>query len=359
MTIRAWPRRCRSIWKRWKRGDCPSRKEFLDGHPEIAAELGGCLDGLEFVHEAARAVHQVEPAEESPVGHVSTAAPRDELTQPLGDYRIVREIGRGGMGVVYEAMQLSLGRRVALKILPLAAALDPKHLQRFKNEAQAAVQLHHTNIVPVYAVGSERGVHYYAMQLIDGYSLADLIEQRRQFFGKSVSVPADPAAIPPTEKAIAFKPPIPEPPKLDDPTLGFVAAPPPVASAETLIRHSTVRLDSERKTGSEQKTASERNAATYFRTAAGLIQQAAQALEHAHQLGVVHRDIKPANLLLDERGNGVGDRFWPGPFSGEHAADADWRHAGNTPLYEPGAGQRRSRGARSSDRHLFARRHAV
>ena len=83
------------------------------------------------------------------------------------------------MGVVYEAVQLSLGRRVALKVLPFAAALDRKQLQRFKNEAQAAAQLHHNNIVPVYAVGCERGVHFYAMQLIQGQPLSVLIRQMR------------------------------------------------------------------------------------------------------------------------------------------------------------------------------------
>src|SRR4051794_37511165 len=83
------------------------------------------------------------------------------------------------MGVVYEAVQLSLGRRVALKVLSFGAALDGKQLERFKNEAQAAAHLHHTNIVPVYAVGSERGVHYYAMQLIEGQNLAELIRQVR------------------------------------------------------------------------------------------------------------------------------------------------------------------------------------
>jgi hypothetical protein len=174
-----------------------SRQEFLDQHADIAAELDGCLDGLELVHEAANAIRRADP-----VDPVLTA---DELKMPLGDYKIVREIGRGGMGIVYEATQLSLGRRVALKILPLAAALDSKHLQRFKNEAQAAAQLHHTNIVPVYAVGSQRGVHYYAMQLIDGYSLADLIEQRRQFLGKSSSVRQEPDANRPTERAPAIR----------------------------------------------------------------------------------------------------------------------------------------------------------
>src|ERR1700719_3666759 len=102
---------------------------------------------------------------------------------PLGDYRIVREVGRGGMGVVYEAVQISLGRQVALKVLPFAAALDAKQLQRFKNEAQAAAHLHHQNIVPVYGVGCARGVHYYAMQFIDGQTLAAMIAELRQLTG--------------------------------------------------------------------------------------------------------------------------------------------------------------------------------
>ena len=98
----------------------------------------------------------------------------------LGDYRLIREVGRGGMGVVYEAEQLSLGRRVALKVLPFAATLDAKQRQRFQNEAQAAALLHHDNIVPVYSVGNDRGVSFYAMQFIEGQSLAELIAQMRR-----------------------------------------------------------------------------------------------------------------------------------------------------------------------------------
>src|SRR6185295_9326680 len=95
--------------------------------------------------------------------------------QRLGDFQIVRELARGGMGIVYEAVQLSLGRPVALKVLPFAATVDSRQLQRFRIEAQAAALLHHTHIVPIYAVGCERGVNFYAMQLIDGQSLSVVI----------------------------------------------------------------------------------------------------------------------------------------------------------------------------------------
>ena len=134
-------------------GKKPDRLPFLGRFPEIAGPLAECLDALEFMHAA------------SPLAAAQEPAAKDDaiLPQgiPLGDYRILREAGRGGMGVVYEAEQMSLGRRVALKVLPFAAALDAKQLQRFKNEAQAAAQLHHTNIVPVFGVGCERGVHFW------------------------------------------------------------------------------------------------------------------------------------------------------------------------------------------------------
>ena len=125
------------------------------------------------------------------------AGPPPRPTRPagvgvLGDFRLVREVGRGGMGVVYEAVQLSLGRRVALKVLPFAAALDPRHLARFRVEAQAASLLHHAHIVPVHAVGCDRGVHYYAMQFIDGRTLAELIDDLRR--GRAGAGGSDPAA---------------------------------------------------------------------------------------------------------------------------------------------------------------------
>src|SRR5205085_12126733 len=115
-----------------------------------------------------------------------------------GDFLRVRELGRGGMGVVYEGKQRSLGRKVALKVLPFAATLDGRQLQRFKNEAQAAAGLHHPNIVPVFGVGCERGVHYYAMQLIDGQSLAARIAGLR---GEDGLGPADGTVSDPTGAA--------------------------------------------------------------------------------------------------------------------------------------------------------------
>lgn len=96
------------------------------------------------------------------------------------EFTLLREIGRGGMGVVYEAEQLALRRRVALKILPIASALSEERLARFRNEAQAAATLSHPNIVPVHSVGCEHGLHFYAMQLIDGQSLAEQITERRK-----------------------------------------------------------------------------------------------------------------------------------------------------------------------------------
>src|SRR3989442_3243600 len=107
-------------------------------------------------------------------GPASGFTPEGPLGE-LGDFRLIREVGRGGMGIVYEAEQISLNRRVALKVLPYAATMDPKQLQRFKNESRAAASLRHEHIVHVYGVGCERGVHYYAMEFIDGLTLAQII----------------------------------------------------------------------------------------------------------------------------------------------------------------------------------------
>src|SRR5262249_47758592 len=146
---------------------------YVQKYPEHGEQLRRLLPAMHMLADLGRSAAQGEAA-------VTPRTPAADLERGiLGDFRIVREVGRGGMGIVYEAEQISLGRRVALKMLPFAAGLDARQLQRFKNEAQAAAQLHHTNIVPVYAVGQERGVHFYAMQLIEGQNLATLIDGLR------------------------------------------------------------------------------------------------------------------------------------------------------------------------------------
>jgi serine/threonine protein kinase len=231
---------------RQKRGERPTAAEYADRHPEAAGLLREVLAALEVAGLSA-------------AGATAAAAEAD-VGGTLGDYRIVREVGRGGMGVVYEAVQVSLRRRVALKVLPFAAAMDRTRLQRFQNEALAAASLKHDHIVAVYAVGCERGVHYYAMEFIDGLTLAAVISGRAGGVTPSVTAPL-PGANQDRE--------------VDTPPAPDTA---PVAALTT-------------ERGPKGRA--------FYRTAAQLIAQAADALEHAHSLGVVHRDIKPANLLMD------------------------------------------------------------
>jgi tetratricopeptide (TPR) repeat protein/serine/threonine protein kinase len=249
-------------------GRKPDRDEFLARYPQIARSLAECIDGLDFVHMATPQLSQ--PAAADPAFPAAEIQPEG----PLGDFRIIREVGRGGMGVVYEATQISLGRRVALKVLPFAAAMDPKQLQRFKNEAQAAALLHHTNIVPVFAVGCERGVHYYAMQYIKGEPLDRVIQNlRRQQRAPSNAFQEE---------------------QTNPPTAAYSPTPPASASPSTETSQPIqAALSTERSITSRE----------FFQSVARLGIQAAEGLDHAHQQGILHRDIKPANLLLDVRDN--------------------------------------------------------
>lgn len=144
-------------------GRRPDPEVYCRAHPVLADALRGVFATLNLVEAAGQ----------------SLSACRLEAGQQVGDFRIIREVGRGGMGVVYEAVQVSLGRRVALKVLPAHTLLSGSALERFQREAQTAGRLHHTNIVPVYAVGEESGVHYYAMQFIEGRSLAHVLRAAR------------------------------------------------------------------------------------------------------------------------------------------------------------------------------------
>jgi WD40 repeat protein/serine/threonine protein kinase len=241
-------------------GRRPDRRELLARYPDLAEALGSYLDGLELL--AAAAPRSRLSPQEVPGGPADGSAGVHEGT-PLGDFHLLREVGRGGMGIVYEAEQLSLGRRVALKVLPFAATMDPRQLQRFHNEARAAACLQHPHIVPVHAVGCERGVHYYAMQFVEGVTLAQVIRDLYRAAPALASTgTAGAAGRPATDAGRSL------------PTL-------PVAGLTTEASGH----------GKE-----------FYRTATRLLADAADAVEHAHALGVVHRDVKPGNLMVDTAG---------------------------------------------------------
>ncbi|MEN6407116.1 MAG: serine/threonine-protein kinase [Thermoguttaceae bacterium] len=263
-------------------GRRPSRAQWVARYPHLQPALGDCLDGVNLMHEAAASI---KPSDSPSAGLGVGLQPG----MPLGDFQIVREIGRGGMGIVYEATQLSLGRRVALKTLPLAAGFDPKYLQRFRQEAQAAAQLHHANIVPVYAVGCERGVNFYAMQLIDGQSLDVVIRQLCRETGRNGAAASESVARTPRMWTGAFFDVPPTEPLRRD------ASKPPVIAPLQEKRPG----DAEQITRLSADLSTESNTAQVYRTMADLMAQAAEALEYAHRQGIIHRDIKPANLLVD------------------------------------------------------------
>jgi serine/threonine protein kinase len=267
------------------------RNEFLHAHPEFRRELESFFAGhdqMEHLAAHLRGVNGDNPDRSGLIRGPASGRGRPAGVEPraagnttpalgqLGEFRLLREVGRGGMGVVYEAEQMSLQRRVALKVLPFAAAIDARRLQRFKNEALAAAHLRHENIVPVYAVGEDLGVHYYAMQFIGGQSLAALLEELRRFAGGG-ELPQDlpPRPVPVAETAG---------------TCVGSGAPETRTPDESGLAAASISRDL--SSGRRR----------YFDWLAGLGRQAAEALEHAHEMGIIHRDIKPANLLLDPRG---------------------------------------------------------
>ena len=287
------PRAVQEYLHELESGRCPDRRQWLERYPDLAEPLGQCLDGLDLLQRAAPLAGPLSETPARPAGMAN-----DPLAaSPLGDFQIVREIGRGGMGIVYEATQLSLGRRVALKVLPFAATFDPRHLQRFRQEAQAAAQLHHTNIVPVFAVGCERGIHFYAMQLIEGHSLDALVRQLRQEAGlrplESGSVDTSSPSRSRQSSSGSINATGEWPPTLSD------SAPlqPPASSGSADASGTT-----QSQLSAQFSTDRAGNDRQRYRTIARCMAQAAEALEYAHQQGVIHRDIKPANLLIDFRG---------------------------------------------------------
>ncbi len=285
--------------ERFRRGERPALSEYTRQYPELASEIRDLFPALVMLED-------VRPSFGPGGGPPSAAAAAEGKTlERLGDYRILREVGRGGMGVVYEAEQESLGRHVALKVLPGQALLEPQQLLRFQREARAAARLHHTNIVPVFGVGEAEGRHYYVMQFIQGQGLDQVIHElrrlRRGLDQGSTQVEASlpPAGAPPEEPA-----------PIADPNEAVSA----LAVARSLLTGvfaSPALYVEEDRTTRSPVTPSPPHPVTpspepegrpYWHRVAGIGIQVAEALAYAHSQGTLHRDIKPSNLLLDTQG---------------------------------------------------------
>ncbi|MFO1054325.1 MAG: serine/threonine-protein kinase [Planctomycetota bacterium] len=217
--------------------------------------------------------------------------PQFGFVDRLGDYRIVDEIGRGGMGVVYEAEQESLGRRVAVKVLP--PMRDARRMQRFEREARTAARLHHTNIVPIFGVGEHEGWHYYVMPLIRGVGLDAVLHALRGSAAPETKAGRGSGTdLTPSEAALAlrtgrFRPLERGASSIDGkPSSGSESGPRSGASAGT----------------PEPEVAPAHATNAYWRSVARIAHQVADALGYAHAQGVLHRDVKPGNLLLDAHG---------------------------------------------------------
>jgi serine/threonine protein kinase/WD40 repeat protein len=226
------------------------------------------------------------PADGEATVQAGAPVPAEAPQQTLGEYRLLREIGRGGMGVVYEAEQISLGRHVALKVLPAQALLNPTYLERFRREARAAARLHHTNIVPVFGVGECDRVHFYAMQFINGEGLDRVLRDVRQLRGRRADPGTDVAAVPSTVAAAGM-------------AVSLVSGRFAAQTDSPQAADTSFSLQAEASTAALSAATA---GGSYHRSIARLGAQVADALAYAHKQGVLHRDIKPSNLLLDAQG---------------------------------------------------------
>lgn len=226
-------------------GTPTSEEALFAAHPDLREPLTHYLRSLGQLQELATAGEGV-------ANRLASAPIQPAPLMQIGDFQLIEQIGRGGMGIVYIAKQLSLSRHVALKILPITSALDSRYIARFQHEARAAAALTHPNIVPVLMVGDDAGVHYYAMHLVEGLPLDEVIElvraTRVEARRSSTCLPEE-----------------------------------PIASDGCLVPAATQFSD-------------------YVMQVLRIGLQAAEALAAAHRAGVVHRDIKPSNLMVEPGG---------------------------------------------------------
>ncbi len=235
-------------------GEILDREQILADHPECGTAL---LEQLETFFELA-----ASPAHQSPLG-------------ALGDYTLRRQIGRGGMGIVYDAWQDSMDRRVALKVLPPGVAADSRTFLRFMREAKTAGQLRHPNVVQVHGMGVEEKTPYFAMEYVEGETLAQVLARVRAAEGRE------------KEKRTILE-----------------------SISRTLGRRSRTNLHpvvDGREPGEASQTRttltpSGANLAYYYNLAEAFA-GVAEGLQHAHGKGIIHRDIKPSNLIIDREGH--------------------------------------------------------
>jgi tRNA A-37 threonylcarbamoyl transferase component Bud32 len=305
--------------ERCRRGETPSIEAYVSQHPEHADEIRELFPTIV-------AMERLKSTKERRSGERVLSVP-DGLER-LGDLKIIAEIGRGGMGIVYEAEQESLGRRVAVKVLPKQFLLDEKRLRRFRREARTAANLHHTNIVPILGVGEYDGYHYYVMQYIRGVGLDEVVSRiaGRGVHSRSGHASSERASEV-TRVARAFLSDNFEPHQSPSSSTGshgvtqaFVAkstetnSAPPQQAEPSSGNCTSSSIDLEEyyppETASTSSTPTTTGGARqkpelgakYWRSVAQVGFQVADALHYAHEQNVLHRDIKPANLLLDSHG---------------------------------------------------------
>jgi serine/threonine protein kinase/WD40 repeat protein len=272
-----------------RRGEQLTAAEYAARHPEFAK-------AIEQLFPTLLALEQAGPqGVREAFGLLGDPHPQAPPNKCIGDYLLLRELGRGAMGIVYEARQRSLDRHVALKVLPWHATADRNAVERFRREAKAAARLHHTNIVPVFEVGEDADTCFYAMQFIEGQSLDRiLIELRRLQKQTQLAQDATHAAASVENLALSLRSGTLLPPSLPaEPLAEQNADTARLAAAETLKSQAAEKPALGLTTESKQH---------YFESVARIGRQIAEALAYAHGRGVIHRDIKPSNVLLDAAG---------------------------------------------------------
>ncbi len=311
-----------SFQARLRRGERPSLEEYVARCPERADDIRELFPALVEMEQLKPGVQAITSTPEQPAAEIApNARPLPAHPERLGDYQILRVIGVGGMGIVYEAEHESLKNRVALKVMHPRFRTDPTYLRRFHTEARSAARLHHTNIVPVFDYGEQNGICYYAMPLIAGVGLHQVLEDVRRLRAtddpKNAPVASGQGEQPVTEPvaetirtvahglltgrfALGAATPAgsDSPPTLavDDGRRGTTGG---IGEAEKVMVSAHSGSDSR----TESHTIAGQSESVYHKEIVRLAGQVADALDYAHGQRVVHRDIKPSNLLLDARGN--------------------------------------------------------